>query len=137
MKIPLKLEYACRVLIQLRPTYTTHEVRRVENLAKSEKISPNYLVQILNDLRNAGLVESKRGKNGGYVLARNPEEITLEDIVRATEGALIQPHGSNEGESGQSTTKLWQEVASSIDEELRSHKLSEMGMPEEAETWVI
>ena len=107
MKIPLKLEYACRVLIQLRPTYTTGEIRRVENLADREKISPNYLVQILNELRNAGLVESRRGKNGGYVLAQDPEAITLDHIVRAVEGPFLQLNGSTDGESGETTAKLW------------------------------
>ncbi len=137
MKIPLKLEYACRVLIQLKPTYTTGEVRRVENLAECEKISPNYLVQILNDLRNAGLVESRRGKNGGYVLARDPETVTLDQIVKATEGPFLQTNGNAEGDSGPATTELWRKVAASIDDELRQYRLSELGVVDESATWEI
>tara|TARA_R110002096_G_scaffold273422_9_gene467279 strand:+ start:19505 stop:19918 length:414 start_codon:yes stop_codon:yes gene_type:complete len=137
MKIPLKLEYACRVLIQLRPTYTTGEIRRVENLADREKISPNYLVQILNELRNAGLVESRRGKNGGYVLAQDPEAITLDHIVRAVEGPFLQLNGSTDGESGETTAKLWKTVASSIEDELKKHSLASMGDPGEAGMWMI
>lgn len=137
MKIPLKLEYACRVMIQLRPTYTTGEVRRVENLADREKISPNYLVQILNELKNAGLVESRRGKNGGYVLAQDPESITLDDIVRAVEGPFLQLNGSKDGESGESTANLWKAVAASIEDELKKHRLASMGDPDEAGMWVI
>lgn len=126
MKLPLKLEYACRVLVQLKPTFVSGEVRRVETLAESEKISPNYLVQILNELRTAGLVQSKRGKNGGYFLARDPAEITLEDIVRASEGAFLQLNGSETGESGALIANVWREVFEKVNVELRKHRLSEM-----------
>lgn len=127
MKLPLKLEYACRVLIQLKPTFVSKEVRRVEELAELEQISPNYLVQILKDLRHHGLVRSERGKNGGYTLLMNPEEITLYDIVRATEGHLLQVNGDEDGESGHATVELWRAVFAKIEEELKSHRLADMG----------
>lgn len=126
MKLPLKLEYACRVLIQLKPTFVSGEVRRVETLAESEKISSNYLVQILNDLRTAGLVESRRGKKGGYILARDPSEITLGDIVRATEGVFLQLNGPAEGDSGELIAEVWREVFSKVEGELDARRLSEM-----------
>ncbi|MEZ5304557.1 MAG: Rrf2 family transcriptional regulator [Verrucomicrobiales bacterium] len=90
MKLPLKLEYACRVLVQLAPTFGAGQVRRVEELAERERISANYLLQILNELRTAGLVQSRRGKNGGYLLAKEPASITLAEITRAVEGALLR-----------------------------------------------
>ena len=137
MKLPLKLEYACRVLIQLKPTFVSGEVRRVEELAKREKISPNYLTQILNELRMAGLVESRRGKNGGYILARDPEEVSLADIVRASEGAFLELNGSSDGESAKLTEKMWGEVFASVEEQLEKRKLSDMGTEETVEMWHI
>ena len=77
MRLPLKTEYACQVLAQLASTYAAGDVRQVEDLATAEALSPNYLVQILTTLRQAGLVISRRGKNGGYLLARHPGNITL------------------------------------------------------------
>ena len=83
MRLPLKTEYACQVLAQLASTYAVGEVRQVEELAAAEGLSPNYLVQILTTLRGAGLVISRRGKYGGYLLARHPETITLAEIAAA------------------------------------------------------
>ena len=69
MRLPLKTEYACQMLAQLALTYSEEGVRQVEDLAAAENLSPNYSVQILTTLRQAGLVISRRGKNGGYLLA--------------------------------------------------------------------
>lgn len=137
MKIPLKLEYACRVMIQLKPSFATGEVRRVEELAERESVSPNYLVQILNDLRNAGLVESRRGKRGGYLLARDPEEVTLADIVAASEGALLQGNGGTEGDSGPATAELWRSVIGGLEQHLKRYRLADMGSVEAVGMWQI
>lgn len=137
MKIPLKLEYACRVMIQLKAGYGSGEVRRVEELAERESVSPNYLVQILNDLRNAGLVASRRGKRGGYLLARDPEEVTLADIVAASEGALLQGNGIPEGDSGLATAELWRSVIAGVEHHLKHYRLADMGTVEAAGMWQI
>ena len=65
MKLSHKLEYACRVLAQLARTHGQEKLAHIDELAEAEKIPANYLVQILNELRNAGLIISKRGKQGG------------------------------------------------------------------------
>lgn len=137
MKIPLKLEYACRVMIQLKTTFTTGEVRRVEELAEREKVSPNYLVQILNDLRTAGLVESRRGKRGGYLLVKDPEKVTLWDIVAASEGSLLQSNGAPEGESGIATARLWRLLFEHVEKQLRRQRLADMGTADRVEMWDI
>jgi Rrf2 family transcriptional regulator, cysteine metabolism repressor len=137
MKLPLKLEYACRVMIQLKPTFVSGEVRRVEDLADLESVSPNYLVQILTGLRTAGLVESRRGKHGGYLLAKNPEEVTLGDIVAAAEGALLQLNGTPEGQSGPATARLWRRLFEDVEVQLRRRRLADMGTGESAAMWHI
>src|SRR5690606_34666784 len=108
MRLPLKTEYACQVLAQLARRHESGEVRQVEELAAAERLSPNYLVQILTALRQAGLVLSRRGKNGGYLLARPPGDITLADIATAMEGgSLIESSPGNGGASAGRVHEAW------------------------------
>ncbi|MGK0187745.1 MAG: Rrf2 family cysteine metabolism transcriptional repressor [Verrucomicrobiales bacterium] len=137
MKLPLKVEYACRVLVQLESTFGSGNVRRIDDLAAEEKISANYLVQILNELRNAGLVESRRGKNGGYQLARDPAAVTLGDIVNALEGQLLHLNSSGEGASGTHVTGIWEEVFTAINRELAKHTLADIAQRGAAQMWHI
>ena len=93
MKASLKLEYSLRVLSQLARKNKGGAVTRVEELAKLEAIPRNYLVQLLNELREGGLVDSKRGKTGGYRLAKTPEDITLKQFFffQAEDGIRDSP----------------------------------------------
>ena len=111
MKVSQKLENACRVLVQLAQAYDGHKVTRVEELAKREGVSANFLLQILNDLRRAGLVTSRRGKNGGYILARPAAEISLREIVEAVDGTPIEVEVQAAGDSGVRVARVWGEVA--------------------------
>lgn len=83
-------------------------------LAEAESIPANYLVQILNDLRNAGLIQSRRGKQGGYMLARSPEAITLADILRAVDGELLELSQKPAGESGLKVARAWEKVEAAV-----------------------
>lgn len=77
-------------------------------------------MQILNDLRRAGLIESRRGMSGGYLLAGKPETITLRNIVEAVDPSLLQLTVSADGASGAAVAKAWrgvgQIVASALDD---------------------
>ena len=111
MKVSQKLEYACRAMIQLGKSCVGDQVLRVDDLAENEALSPTFLVQILNDLRRAGLVQSRRGKMGGYCLAKAPSEITLCQIVQAIEGDVLAIDSDREGESGERVADLWGEIS--------------------------
>ena len=87
MKLSLKGEYALRALLVLGMRYKEPLVR-IQRIATEQNIPKRFLEQILNDLKSAGLVESKRGVAGGYRLARRPEAISLAEVVRHVEGAL-------------------------------------------------
>src|ERR1041384_6192756 len=87
MKLSLRGEYALRALLVLGLNYA-QPVTRIQTISEQQKITKRFLEQILNDLKSAGLVSSRRGVAGGYRLARPPEEITLAAIVRHIEGAL-------------------------------------------------
>jgi len=90
VKISVKTAYACRVLAQIARLHGTGELAHVEALAKLEAVPPNYLAQILSELRDGGLITSRRGKTGGYALARSPEDISLFDIVTLVEGDVLE-----------------------------------------------
>ena len=87
MKLSLRGEYALRSLLVLGLNYDQPLVR-IQAISEQQNIPKRFLEQILNDLRSAGVVQSKRGVGGGYRLARRPEEITLAVVIRHIEGAL-------------------------------------------------
>lgn len=141
MRLPLKTEYACQVLAQLARTYDRNEVRQVEELAMAEGLSPNYSVQILTTLRQAGLVLSRRGKGGGYLLARHPDEISLAEIAVAMEGEqLVESSPGNGGLSAETVHAAWLRVNDAMLAACREIRLSELVAREEVEgagDWVI
>src|SRR4051812_15809428 len=87
MKLSVRGEYALRAVLVLGLNYGEHVVR-IQTISDEQKIPKRFLEQILNDLKSAGVVESKRGLAGGYRLSRHPRDITLAVIVRHIEGAL-------------------------------------------------
>ena len=87
MKLSLRGEYALRALLVLGLNYG-QAVVRIRTISLQQNVPKRFLEQILNDLKSAGIVQSRRGAAGGYRLARAPEEITLAEIVRHIEGAL-------------------------------------------------
>jgi len=114
MKLSLKLEYACRALAQLARIHEQGSLAHVELLADHEQIPANYLVQILNELRNANIVISRRGKSGGYALARGPEQISLAEIVRAVDPDLLEPKLRPEGQSGPRVSQVWSDISDQL-----------------------
>lgn len=87
MKISTKGRYAVRLLLDLA-LYNTQEPIALKDIAKRQGISEKYLEQIISILNKAGYVRSIRGAQGGYILAKNPNEYTVGDILRLTEGDL-------------------------------------------------
>jgi Rrf2 family protein len=87
MKLSKRGEYGLKALIDLAAS-DSDDVIRIRELAEREQIPMKFLEQILLSLKNAGLLQSRRGANGGYYLARPPEEITLGQIVRTLDGPL-------------------------------------------------
>lgn len=87
MKLSKRGEYGLKALIDLAAE-NTDNVIQIRELAEREQIPVKFLEQILLTLKNAGLLQSRRGVNGGYYLARPPEEITLGQIIRTLDGPL-------------------------------------------------
>jgi Rrf2 family protein len=87
MSLSAKTQYAALAMLQLAHEYAAGEPVQVRRIAERHGIPATFLVQILHELRRAGLVASTRGASGGYRLNRPPGEITLADVVDAFETA--------------------------------------------------
>jgi Rrf2 family protein len=91
VRVSAKADYAIRASVELAaagdgPT-------KGERIAQAQSIPPNFLENIFTDLRNAGIVASRRGAEGGYWLARPADEISLADVIRAVDGPLANVRG--------------------------------------------
>ena len=95
MKISAKTEYACIAMLELAAQSGSGEPVRVRRIAERHGVPPRFLVQILLQLKGAGLVASVRGAAGGYHLVRSPQEISLGQVMDVIEG--------NNEDNGQST----------------------------------
>jgi Rrf2 family protein len=138
VKLSHKLEYACRVLAQLGRSHGQDKLAHIDALANAEMIPANYLVQILNELRNAGLIISKRGKQGGYALARAPKSITLIDIVEAVDSELLERHFEDSGHSGQRVAAIWSDIGECFEAEMGRYTLDDFIVKEaDAEMYYI
>lgn len=126
MKISQKLEYACRALVQLAKHHDGRTLTQLDDLAQREEVSGNFLVQILNDLRRAGLVESRRGRTGGYLLAKAADAITLRQVVEAVDPSLLQASVHGGGESGPAVKQAWEKVSAEVTEALDGITLDSM-----------
>ena len=89
MKLSVRGEYALRALTVLGLDYTEdNSVLRIQEISNRQRIPKRFLEQILNDLKAAGIVESRRGMAGGYRLRMPPDRITLAEVIRYIEGPL-------------------------------------------------
>ncbi len=130
VKLSMKVEYACRVLAQLSRTFGNKKFSHIDELAALEEIPANYLVQILNELRNGGLINSRRGKQGGYSLAKAPSDISLYEIITVIDGELLGINLGANGASGAGVQRVWKEVADSMKKKTMNYSL-ESFLPEE------
>ena len=133
MRVSTRGDYASRALLSLalRDNYVTPT--SVRDLAKRTGLPQPYLEQILLTLKSAGLVRSKRGVGGGYVLARPAEQITLAEIVAAVDGPIVagdfgQPHlnGACDHEGQCVLLGVWAEVGAHMRDHLNGFTLADM-----------
>jgi Rrf2 family protein len=85
-----KADYAVRAAVELA---AAGELVTAEHIAQAQGIPVNFLENILRDLRRGGIVDSRRGQQGGYTLARPAAEISVADVIRAVEGPLANVRG--------------------------------------------
>jgi Rrf2 family cysteine metabolism transcriptional repressor len=116
VKLSVKSDYAARAVLGLARQYATGESVRVEDLAEEQGIPPNYLVQILIELKSQQIVKSQRGKEGGYLLARPPAEISFGDVLRCIHGEVFDSPALNDAHCPIELRNVWKNLQATLDE---------------------
>ena len=137
MKISVQVDYACRVMAELARLHGTGELAQIEHLARVEAVPATFLAQILCKLRNGGLIVSRRGNQGGYTLARPPEDITLYDSLVAVEGQCLQLSGNFDGRSGSRVKQVWEEISKELAKKTKGYTLNLLASKNPAEMYYI
>jgi Rrf2 family protein len=124
MKLSTKSRYGLRALFDI--AYNSGLLpAQIQDISRRQEISPRYLEQIFQTLKKKGILKSKRGPQGGYMLAKTPDEISVRDVVIATEGglALVDCIGERKKKkkdcmfNGSCVTQtVWEEAGSKLDE---------------------
>lgn len=117
MRVSAKADYAIRAAVELAAAGDGPV--KGDQIAQAQEIPPNFLENIMGDLRNAGIVASRRGAEGGYWLARPAAEITLADVIRAVDGPLANVRGIRSEQleyqgSAQPLRDVWVAVRASV-----------------------
>jgi Rrf2 family transcriptional regulator, cysteine metabolism repressor len=110
MKASVKSDYACRAVEALALHHPDTRPMRIEEIARKEAIPSNYLVQILIELKSKGLIQSRRGKAGGYMLAKTPREITVGDVLRAIQGDILEMPLLAESRCPEEIKRAWRRI---------------------------
>jgi Rrf2 family protein len=133
MRVSTRGDYASRALLSLALRDDLSSPVSVRDLAERTGLPQPYLEQILLSLKGVGLVRSKRGVGGGYVLARSAESITLAEIVAAVDGPIVagdfgEPHkdGACNHEGQCVLLGVWADVGNHMREHLASFTLADM-----------
>lgn len=116
VKLSVKSDYAARAVLGLARHFPTGEALKAEELAASCGIPPNYLVQILIELKAQQIVRSLRGKEGGYLLARAPAEVSLGDVLRAVHGEVFDSPALGDPHCPAELRKAWKKMQTDLNE---------------------
>lgn len=126
MKHSAKTEYAAMAVLELARRWGTGEPVRIREISAHHGVPARFLVQILLQLKAAGLVTSTRGAGGGYQLAVAPDAICLEDLVRIFEPNEPATAGSERSRSVAMLRAAWAEAAEAEATALRSLTFAEL-----------
>lgn len=108
--------YATRIMLQLAIQGGTEPVR-IQRISEEEGIPQQYVEQLLIRLKGAGLVKSRRGSKGGYVLACDPQKVTVADILQVMEGTIALAPCQNEHCARQTqciTRSIWRQASEAM-----------------------
>jgi Rrf2 family protein len=115
MKIPAKVEYAYKAILELSLRYRKNGPVQLSTISEAQGIPKKFLIQLLLCLKNANIVNSSRGIAGGYYLTRPPSQISLADVVRAIDETIIGPpredRRSKASEADKLLGRIWADAA--------------------------
>lgn len=129
MELSCKSEYALLALMALADQFQGNEPLQIRQIAAQQNIPDRYLEQLLATLRRSGLVRSQRGAKGGYLLAREPWQITVLEVMTCIEGHDIT--ASTENKATRTTEKrvidaVWQNACKTLRTVLQNHTLQDL-----------
>jgi Rrf2 family protein len=115
MRISAKTEYACIAMLELASQFGSGEPVRIRRIAERHSVPPRFLVQILLQLKGAGLVASVRGAAGGYQLLKPPQEISLGNVMEVIDGSQEESGPTSSASPDSPAVKVlmqaWKDVA--------------------------
>ena len=124
-------------MAELARLHGSGTLAQIDHLAKTEEVPANFLAQILGQLREHGLISSRRGNQGGYTMARSPGEISLYDIMMAVEGGCLHLSGNFQGRSGRRLKQIWDEISETLVEKTKSYTLDQLATKNPTEMYYI
>lgn len=131
MKLSTKGRYGLRALIDLALYSDNEEAVSIQSISERQHISDSYLEQLMRKLKKEGLIQSVRGAQGGYRLAKPAEEISVGDVLRALEGNLdaVSCNANTEGCEGADlcvTKYVWARINESITQAVDSISIEQL-----------
>ncbi|MYL33364.1 Rrf2 family transcriptional regulator [Pontibacillus yanchengensis] len=130
MKISTKGRYGLTIMIALAKKYGDGPIS-LKSIAREHQLSEHYLEQLIAPLRNAGLVRSVRGAYGGYMLTRNPNQITSGDVIRVLEGPISPVEGIEDEEPAKQA--LWMRIRDAVKDVLDTTTLYDLAQHDDSE----
>lgn len=129
MKLSTKGRYGVKAMVELAINYGNEPIS-IKTISERQNISECYLEQLFSPLRKASLIKSIRGAQGGYVLNKEPKDITVAEIISVLEGpieiASCIEGDSCDNEDSCATRLLWEKIKTSIDEVMNSVTLQDI-----------
>jgi Rrf2 family protein len=130
MRISAKAEYACVAMLELAAGHGEPQPLRIKAIADAHGIPQRFLVQILLQLKTAGLVASVRGAAGGYQLTRSPEQISLAEVINAIDDRSLTPRSelgkANRTSVVEALLAVWRQIFHQEQELLEELSLAEL-----------
>ena len=115
MKLSAKSDYAARAILGLARRHQSGASLSIEKLAEEQGIPPNYLTQILIELKSQLIVKSVRGPDGGYLLARAPAEISMADVLRCVHGDIFDTPALEDPLCPPELKQAWKKLQQTLD----------------------
>jgi len=116
MKLSAKSDYATRAVMGLSRRFSSGASVRMDELASEQGIPPNYLVQILIELKSQRIVKSLRGKDGGYLLARPPAEISMADVIHCVHGQVFDSPALSDPQCPPELRAAWMKLQKTVED---------------------
>ena len=138
MKISKKCQYALKAVLELAWRNPGKPVK-THDIADAQRISPRFMEIILNELKHGGFVESRRGNEGGYMLARDPKALTIREVIEYIQGTIsvapetVKANRDTAFFGNEAFKELWQEVNSAVSEVCGNKTFADMVELEQAD----